>query len=304
MVLRFTDSNERDNSLPWLYRIDEGDIVALELVYQGEEISFFRSPASLDWYIAGGPGGEPDIPVFQQRWGGTPLLLSGPKVTRPLSDTIENPAGFGLEPPETAVKVFDRYGNMIEFHLGIPTPDNKNQYARLVGDPALFTVPIEWAQVVNRLAFDPPVGRLYQIDPRDILLVQFFRGDEDTRYVIEDGTGRWFLDGEEPQLVEPGPWAESLLTLLGPRLDQIIAHNIDDPALYGLDPPDTIVVIPRLGGLSAIEFHIGGLTPDGKFRYVDVVTGSLVSEDTNLYGVLTSRIDPIIALATDPILAE
>ena len=104
--------------------------------------------------------------------------------------------------------------------------------------------------------------------------------------------------------MEPGPWAESLLTLLGPRLDQIIAHNIDDPALYGLDPPDTVVVIPRLGGLSAIEFHIGGLTPDGKFRYVDVVTGSLVSEDTNLYGVFTSRIDPIIALATDPILAE
>ncbi len=305
LVLRFTDSNDPKNESPWLYRIDEGDIIALELVYQGEEIAFFRSPASLDWYIAGEPGVSPDIPVFQQRWGGTPLLLSGPRVTRPLSETIENAAGFGLEPPETAVTVFDRYGNTIEFHLGIPTPDNKNQYARLVGNDALFTVPIEWAQVVNRLAFDPPYGRLYQIDPRDILLVQFFRGeDAATRYVIEDGTGRWFLDGDDPQLVDPGPWAESLITLLSPRMDQILAHNIDDPALYGLDPPDTVVVIPRLGGLSAIEWHIGDLTPDGQYRYVDVVIGSLVSEDTNLYGVLASRIDPIIALATDPILAE
>ena len=304
LVLRFTDSNEPKNESPWLYRIDEGDIIGLELVYQGEEIAFFRSPASLNWYIAGEPGVSPDIPVFQQRWGGTPLLLSGPRVTRPLSDTIDDPAGFGLDPPETAVTVFDRYGNTIEFHLGIPTPDNKNQYARLVGHDSLFTVPIEWAQVVNRLAFDPPVGRLYQIDPRDVLLVQFFRGEESTRYVIEDGTGRWFLDGEDPKLVDPGPWAESLQTLLSPRMDQILAGNIDDPALYGLEQPDTVVVIPRLGGLSTIEWLIGDLTPDGQFRYVDVLTGSLVSEDTNLYGVLASRIDPIIALATDPVLVE
>lgn len=304
LVLRFTDSNEFEEGRPWLYRIDESDIVALELNYQGEEIAFFRSPASLDWYIAGEPGVSPDIPVFQQRWGGTPLLLSGPRVTRPLSVAIENAASFGLEPPETSVTVFDRYGNTIEFHLGIPTPDNENQYARLVGDDNVFTVPIEWAQVVNRLAFDPPVGRLYRIDVRDVLLVQFFRGEESTKYVIEDGTGRWFLDGETPQLVDQEVWAEALLDLLSPRLDQILAHNIVDPAQYGLEPPDTVVVIPRLGGLSAIEFHIGGLTPDGKFRYVDVIAGSLVSEDTNLYGVLASRIDPIIALATDPVLAE
>jgi hypothetical protein len=112
------------------------------------------------------------------------------------------------------------------------------------------------------------------------------------------------LDGETPQLVDQEAWAEALLDLLSPRLDQILAPSIDDPAKYGLEPPDTVVVIPRLGGLSAIEFHIGGLTPDGKFRYVDVITGSLVSEDTNLYGVLASRTDPIIALATDPVLAE
>ena len=59
LVLRFTDSNEPDNSRPWLYRIDEGDIVALEMVYQGDEITFFRSPASLDWYISG----EPEAPA-------------------------------------------------------------------------------------------------------------------------------------------------------------------------------------------------------------------------------------------------
>ena len=298
LVLRFTDSDDRGDPRIWLYRIDEGSIVALEVVYQGEGVKYFRQPASRDWYIKG----DPDIPVFQQRWGGTPLLLSGPGVTRPLSDTIDDPAAFGLDPPETLVRVTDRSGNEIEFHLGIPTPDNQNQYARLVGADPLFTVPIEWARVVNRLAIDPPVGRLYDIDPQSALLVQFFRGDDVTKYVIEDGTGRWFLDGETPVPVDPAAWADSLLMLSNPRMDQIIAHEIDDPALYGLEPPDTVIVIIRQGGLPPIEFHVGDVTPDGKHRYVSVESGSLVSEDTNLYGVLTSRIDPIIALATDPVL--
>ena len=304
LVLRFTDSNDAGDPRIWLYRIDEGSIVALEVVYQGEAVNYYRNPASRDWYIKG----TPDIPVFQQRWGGTPLLLSGPGVTRPLSDTIDDPTEFGLDPPETAVTVIDRHGNKIEFHLGIPTPDNKNQYARLVGADPLFTVPIEWAQVVNRLAIDPPVGRLYDIDPTSVLLVQFFRGDETTRYGIEDGTGRWMLDadgdGENLKLLDPNAWADSLLMLSNPRMDKIIAHDIDDPTLYGLEPPDTVVVIVRQGGLSAIEFHVGDATPDGNFRYVTVKSGSMVSEDTNLYGVLTSRIDPIIALATDPVLQE
>ncbi|MDA0263735.1 MAG: DUF4340 domain-containing protein [Chloroflexi bacterium] len=305
LVLRFTDSNERAETSPWLYRINEGDIVGLEIVYQGEEISYYRSPASRIWYIKGSSG-DPDIPVFQERWGGTPLLLSGPKVTRPLSDGIEDPASFGLEPPETAVKVLDRYGNEVAFHLGIPTPDNQNQYARLVGDDTLFTVPIEWASVVNRLANDPPVGRLYQIDPRSALVVQFFRGDDITRYAMEDGTGRWFLEGEEgeePKLLDQIAWAESLQMMSNPRLDQILASDIDDPKLYGLDPPNTAVVIVRQGGERAIEWYIGDLTPDGRSRYVSVNLGSLLSEDTNLYAVLNSRLDPIIALATDPVLA-
>ena len=305
LILRVTDNNAPDTSRPWLYRIDEGDIVALEFTHQGEEIAYFRSPASLDWYIAGDGEEVPDIPVFHQKWGGTPLLMSGPRVTRPLADTIVDPASFGLDPPETAVKVFDRYGNIIEFHLGMPTPDNVNQYARLVGEDALFTVPIEWAEVVIRLAADPPVGRLYEIDPRTVLLVQFFRGEEITRYIIDETTGNWFLDGETPLLLDPRPWSESLLMLMNPRLDLILAHGIDDPALYGLEEPDTVFVIARRAGDTAIEVHIGDVTPDGKYRYVDVVGTSLLSEDTNLYGVLTSRIDPIITMATDPpVLAE
>ena len=290
LVLRFTDSNERIETSPRLYRIDEGTIVKVEIASQGEAVNYYRNPASLDWYIEGSPQGNPDIPVFKQRWAGTPLLLGGPKVTRELS--------------ETSVKVIDRAGTEVAFHLGIPTPDNENQYARLVGDDSLFTVPIEWAQVITRLAIDPPLGRLYDIDPFSALAVQLFRGDDTTRYFIDEATGQWFLEDETPKPVDPLAWFDSLLMLSSPRMDQIIAHDVNDPSVYGLSPPDTAVVIVRQRGQETIEFHIGDVTPDGKLRYVSVISGSLVAQDATLYGVLTSRIDPIIALATDPVLEE
>ena len=76
-------------------------------------------------------------------------------------------------------------------------------------------------------------------------------------------------------------------------------------AIYGLGEADTVFVIIREGGQQGIELHIGDITPDGKYRYVNVVVGSMLSEDTKLYGVLNSRIDPIIAMATNPpVLAE
>jgi hypothetical protein len=69
LVLRFTDSTKPQQTSPWLYRIDEGDIIGLELVHKGNPITYYRSPASLDWYIAAGLEDKADIPVFQQRWG-------------------------------------------------------------------------------------------------------------------------------------------------------------------------------------------------------------------------------------------
>lgn len=86
-----------------------------------------------------------------------------------------------------------------------------------------------------------------------------------------------------------------------PRLHQILAHDIDDPAKYALTEPDmTVAVIVRRGGANAIEFRIGNRTPDGEHHYVNVVQGSSTNEDTNRYGALNSRIDAIIALATRP----
>lgn len=298
LVIRSTGSPTPVEREPWLFHIDESSITHIQITHAGAVIDYDKKPGSIDWVIQG----DPDFPVFSPKWGGTPLLLSGPRVNRVLADEIEDPASYGLEPPETIVQVSDRMGNTLEFHMGIPTPDGNNQYARLLGDPALFTVPSPWAQVVNRLATDPPWGRLYALDVSLVRVVEVTHAETTTTYFLDEGDNRWFMAPEDLAEGEPIPvsaeWLDSLDLLGGPRVDKLLSHGIDDPAKYGFDPPVTKVIVARKGG-SPVEFHLGDPTPDGEHRYARVV-GSLNPEDQDLYSILTTRIDTIGALATDP----
>lgn len=295
LVIRLTDSPSLTQREPWLFHIDESTITHVQIAHAGAVIDYDKKPGTIDWQIQG----DPDFPVFIPKWGGTPLLLSGPRVNRVLSEEIGDPASFGLEPPATVVRVSDRVGNTFEFHLGIPTPDGSNQYARLVGDSALFTVPAAWAQVVNRLATEPPFGRLYDLDITLVRVVEVSHQDTTTTYFLDESVSRWFVAPLDLEEGEPIPvsaeWLDSLNLLGGPRVDALLAHGIDDPAKYGFTPPVTKVIVARKGS-SPVEFHLGFLTPDGEHRYARVLN----TGDQNLYSILTTRIDTISALATDP----
>ena len=154
LVFRFTSSPKHDTlDRPWLYKLDDGSIVHIEVTHGDQTASYDKKPGSTTWYIQ---NETEEVPVFQEKWSGTPLLLSGPQVSRVLAQTIENPAQYGLDPPRTVVKVTERSGLVYEFHMGNTTPDGSSQYAYLVGDPQLFTLPEIWAQVINRLATEPP----------------------------------------------------------------------------------------------------------------------------------------------------
>jgi hypothetical protein len=152
LVVRLTRTPDRPVERQWLYKVDDEDIVYIMVSQGGQTVSYDKKPGSEQWFIQD----NPPAPVVQTKWSGTPLLLSGPQVSRTLADTFDNPAAYGLEPPATRVIVTVRGGLTYEFHMGSPTPDGQNQYARLVGDPALFTVPEIWARVINKLATEPP----------------------------------------------------------------------------------------------------------------------------------------------------
>ena len=158
LVFQFTDligdsSGNNTPDRPWLFKLDDNSIVHIQVSHAGRTVDYDRKPGGTTWFIQ--ENGE-ETQVFQDKWSGTTLLLIGPQVNRIVSSSFENPASYGLEPPETVVKVTERSGVVYEFHMGSTTPDSENQYTYLVGDPTLFTVPQIWAQVINNLADEPP----------------------------------------------------------------------------------------------------------------------------------------------------
>lgn len=289
LVVRLTGSDPAPETRPWLYRMDDSSLAHISVTHRGETVEYSKRPGTFDWYIQG-PNGTL---VFQDLWGGKPLLLSGPRVSRAVSAKLEDPANFGLDPPQTQVTITDRSGNTIEFHLGDATPDTIDQYAILVGDEALFTVPLAWGEVVNRLVTEPPFLRLYQVEEGRMALIEVTFQGETTAYQWDPETAGWRFIQPDAGPVSAEKWGDTAAMISGPRVDDRIALNLDEPAQFGLEPPETRV---RLGlpGKPPVEFHLGNPTEDGEHRYVRVLG------EPELYIMPVERAQRIIDLAVNP----
>jgi hypothetical protein len=293
LVFQFRDDGRPRDPDRWLYRIDDSSIVHIEVTNGGKTGVYDRKPGSNTWLIQ---GEDRDYPVFLDKWGGTPLLLSGPKVDRILAEGVENLSSYGLDPPESIVKVTERSGVTYEFHMGITTPDERNQYTTLVGNPELFTVTEIWAQVINKLALEPPYARIYNLGEKDIII--HIGVDHDgqivdyERKVLED---KWEIFGDKEGVAAREEWLTILPDVEQPPIPSPLEAETADVDLeaYGLEPPQTRVRITLRTG-EIINFKMGEPTSDGKSRYVqreDEEGVSIIPEDWA---------QVVIGLATEP----
>ena len=286
LMFRYFGPTERRQEEPWLYHMDEDRIVRIEVQYAGQSVLYSRDPGSTRWYIRG----EPDIPVFLEKWSGTTLLLSGPRVDRTLTDIIDDPSKYGLDPPESVVKVSNRSEQTFEFHMGATTPDEDNQYVQLVGDPTLFTVPAIWAQVINRLATEPPYLQLFQLEEGLLGAARITDGDTTVTYGKRAGN-QWSVIEPEERPIDQAQWGDTEDFLSNPRANIIVQDEIDNPEDYGLEPPQTTVRLRMVQGADKV-FFLGDTTPDGGHRY------AYVEGETTLFAMpndLAERITDLVA---------
>lgn len=274
---------------PWAWRIDDDAIVRVEVTNRsaaggsiecsdetipltGEEqsVAYDKDLGRGKWFIVDGDQREE---VYQARWAGTPLLLSGPKVNRVLGETIENPAQYGLDPPETVITITEETGLAYEFWLGNLTPDEGYSYMRLVGDSQLLTVPEVWRRVVNCLAVSPPVippplelGYFYEEEFRDIQELEITHEGVTATYAPEAGARNWHvtIGDDRHAVVEPEWWFSQLQWFGQPSKPggpdtpggwHVEEDGASDPQ-YGLQPPMTRVRIKTHEKMH--EFYIGG----------------------------------------------
>ena len=289
LYFRPWDRAEPRDEPPWAWRIDDDAIVNIEVTHRGQAgdlvecsddppiqisgeeqfVVYDKDLGRGKWFIE--EEGERSE-VYQQKWAGTPLLLSGPKVNRVLSETIENPAQYGLDPPESIIKITEETGLAYEFWIGNATPDEGYNYLRLVGDPQLFTVPEIWARVVYCLAVNPPfipppleLGYFYDVDFRDIQELAVTHQGKTVTYTPNPEDRNWYadIDGERSQVVPPDWWSLQLQWYGQPAKpggpDNFVGWHVDedgaDDPKYGLAPPETIVRVTTHE--KSFEFYIG-----------------------------------------------
>ena len=146
---REPDDDSRE-SKAWAWKVELEDLQRIAITHDDESIAYSREGRG--WVIE---GENENTPVYQPKWGGKALIVSGPKPSRTLDETIEDPTLYGLTPMSTTVQVTDRSGQQVVFELGAITPDGNNQYVRL-DDGSLHTLPKVWGEVVVSLATRPP----------------------------------------------------------------------------------------------------------------------------------------------------
>ena len=293
----------------WLWRVDDNSLVNILVTYEGETLEYRKKEGGVRWFIV---EEDRERQVYQDKWSGTPLLLSGPRVNRTLADEMENPAQYGLDPPLTVVRLTERTGRQYEAHLGLETPDGQNQYARLVGSPKLFSVPQIWARVVNRLVFQPPYPRLYDTDiedrellnvgKQDVIYFEVTVGGEQVIYGA-DAEDNWFIievdesTGEDREIAIPADvWTGADALLENPEVIETVSENLKDPENYGLDPATTSVWLATVADQTH-EFYIGDPTPDGNHRY------AITSGQAELFTVPADWAAAIEELATQPLVS-
>ena len=137
--------------------IKENEIRDIRVISDGRTVDYHRDLLTRRFFIEG----DPKVPVFPEKWEGTLGLISFPRVVEVLLENVEDAVAYGLDPPRTIARLIKTDGSSIEFHLGIPTPDQERYYARTVGKDEVMIVPASWAQAVIELATDPayPPGR-------------------------------------------------------------------------------------------------------------------------------------------------
>jgi len=226
----------------WFYITDEGDIVALEVEHRGQRETFLRQGE--DWFFQS----PPNLPVNLDRWGGILLLASGPRSRRLLLEAVEDPAHYGLDPPQGRITLRLRDDRSLTVLMGDLTPDGSGQYVMLEGSPRLFVVDAGWGQVLGRLATEPPYPYWYPHWSADQVTELLVEGEGRVSAFTYDEDQGWRRDDASQAPVEPERWKREVEPLLaGPPRLEVIRPRLEDPTPYGLDRPRlTVRLLYRL----------------------------------------------------------
>lgn len=317
MINPFEEVETREPDEPWFYQVAMEDIISIKVTRNEDKVSFFKNDEGA-WEFEDPPG----IPPYHDRWAGITLLLSGPQTRRDLTvaaQTIDDPAQYGLDEPNTIVDVGLTQDRSLQFRLGDLTTDGGSYYGQVIGFPQLYLVVEIWGRVVARLATEPPIPKWFvKRPPETIKELKLWVGDfasQETdllKYRQDDGV--WTVQDyreEEPvkRPVDTERWAEILPLLSGAPDIRAAVFRVEDQdySPWGIVDDSRAIEI-RFEGVTqqgtvyidGVLIRLGDLTPDGANYYGLSETSIILKEVLNID---TEWVDTLFDLLDEPLIA-
>jgi hypothetical protein len=274
----------KDPEPPFFYTLSADDLREITIGADGQSVTWVYRDDNRRWYFVS----PVDVPANLQRWGGITTLLGGPKTQRVLKQEIESESQYGLDKPSTSISVLLRDGTTLALDIGSTTPNSGSHYARVIGYPQLVLVDSSWGNVLKRLVTEPPYPEWwYTMDPAKATEVLLYRDNEVIRaYGKKDDDGKWYLcdlpvvgepcEGE--QAADEAALIAALEVIANRQITGAEALNLTEQKDY--EPYEATVNAPYISirieteksanitEVTRTSMTIGGLTPDGKERYI------------------------------------
>ena len=309
----FSSAPAEEPDAPWFYQVTESDIDLIEVSHRRERVKFIRDEERR-WQFEGLPGVSPR----RERWGGMVLILTGPRSRRELQQQVDNPAQFGLDNPETVVRVKLADGRDITVKLGDLTTDGKNHYGQVSGYDQLFLITSTWGSVLSQLVTEPPLPKWFvQRNPDDILELSVIRsshhGGDSSWVQYKIRKGEWTVQNHDHDLnwvgLQMDRWqVEGMPLLAGPLDQKVVRNHVDDFTPYGIFEKSTAIHL-RFAGLTSrgteyedgVIYRIGEMSEDGAGYYARTEEGEL---DQPLLLLPADWVDAVLALHSAPLYGE
>ncbi len=128
---------------------------------------------------------------------------------------------------------------------------------------------------------------VWKVSSENLSNISVIHQEEQQNYALVGDS--WMIRGEQDIPVFLPKWSGTTLLLSGPRATRDIVPQIDDPAKYGLDSPQTVVTIQSRGG-NSLTFHLGDPTPDGQNWYVRLAGQPQLYTVAAVWGEVVTRL--------------
>lgn len=268
-----------------LYRVSSDQLASFTISNDDEAITFVNEEGA--WLIQDGAGGESE-PVDPSRFGGVPLLVSGPSADKNLSGSdaaMGDLASFGLAPPRTTVVLTPVRGEDIELLIGDLTPTEDGYYAKLVGDDTIYVTNATWVGVVDRLLTDPPFiaedDKLYLYNLGNDLIAKVVISKDGEERSLSQAGGQWYIEDSatgDHVPMDPNYSFGMPIVLTAPEVEMIpleYDQGTEGLDVYGLEPPQAHIVVTTARG-RVVDVLIGDQTQSGDMQFIKVATDDTV----------------------------